>query len=324
MKTQTFCLRWMAPVLALATLAALLGLSGCVQDDDFSKAVTQFQSSSAALTQAFQALMTNANLIEEDNYIDTQTFEGGKIVEADMKNADVLTDDEIKLRAAAIKALADYTTALATLATRKPPSAVEASAKTASTSMNTLASKTQTSTAAAPATGPKMATPTGPISSAVNAAGAVLELIEKHKSEKEVKESLAKNDPQVTALFDLMASESRDIYTRQKTTLDGTGTFLFVDYNKLIGKPGPDPTELLQLSDRIKQYEKDSVALKSSDPMQAIAGFQKAHDALVKAMLASGPEKKKTAANAVAAVKSFATDVTPLGQALQSLAKSVM
>jgi hypothetical protein len=320
MTTRTFRVRGLAAVLALAGVAAPLVLSGCVVDEDYSKAVAQFQQSSATLTQAFQGFLTNANLVEENHYIDTQTFEAGKIAEPEMKKVDVLTADEIKLRTSAIKALADYTTALATLATGKPASTVEANAKTASASMKTLADDAQTA-AAAPAVPSKTPTYGGPVSAAVAAAGDVLELLEKHKEAKEVRASVAKNDPQLTALFDRVGSESKDLYSRQKTTLDGTGIFLFADYNKLIGKPPVDAAELLQLSDRIKQYEKDSAALSASDPTQAIAGFQKAHDALVKAVLATGPEKKMTAADAVASVKAFAAEVTPLGKDLQALAK---
>jgi hypothetical protein len=312
---------WTAPSFVLLTFVATLTLTGCITDDEYSKAVTQFQQSASTLQQAYQTLVTNANLIEANNYIDEQAFEAKPINPADMAKTAVMTQDEIKLRASAIKALTDYTTALASLASGKPSTTVEANAKTASTSLKTLTTDATTA-AAAPSSTSTTPNFASPISAAVAAIGEVITLIEKHKGEEEVKASLTKNEPAIKELYRMIAVESSGLYAREKTTVGGTGVRLFADYGKDI-QAHADPAQILQLSDRIKQYEKDSAALAGTDPAPAIAGFQKAHDALVKAILAPKDQKKESIADLIAAVKSFAGDVTPLATDLQGLAKSI-
>ncbi len=124
------------------------------------------------------------------------------------------------------------------------------------------------------------------------------------------------------ALFQAMETESAELYERQKQSLGSTGVQLFADYN-LAAKAKADPAQLLELSDRIKQYQSSESALNAADPAGAIAGFQKAHDALVKLILAPKGEQKQSLASLIAAVKSFAAEVTPLAENLQAFAKAV-
>ncbi len=123
-------------------------------------------------------LVMNANLVEENHYIDGQVFESGSLTLRNIQAADIMTPDEIKLRRTAIKALCDYTTALATLASGKPAESIGADAQTASGSLNTLATDLGKALKAPSRATTKIA---GPISSAVAGAGEVIALIEKRR-----------------------------------------------------------------------------------------------------------------------------------------------
>src|ERR1700677_2697358 len=125
----------------------LVLLSGCISDDDYVKAVTQFEQSSNTLIQAYQALLTNANITEENHFIDSQVFEAKAIDPASIRDQDLLTADEIKLRTSAIKALADYTTALATSAAGKQADQIQTDTTKASSSLKTLSSDATTALA---------------------------------------------------------------------------------------------------------------------------------------------------------------------------------
>lgn len=301
--------------------SALTLLSGCVSDEDYAKAITQFTESANTLTQAFQTLASNANVVEENHYIDDQAFAGQALNAAQIHARDLLTPAELNLRAAAIKALADYTAALGTLAAGKPAAQVEADAKTASSSLKTL---TEDATKALANPTPHSKTPnySGPVSSAVSAAGEIISLIERHRGLAEVRESVQKNDSQLTALFALLSSEASELYSRQESAIGDTGDILFRDYNTASTRSPVNPVELLQLTDRIKAYEKASAKIVTADPTKAIDGFKNAHDALVKAILAPKNSKKENVSDVISSVKQFASEVQPLAQDIQALAGS--
>ena len=150
------------------------------------------------------------------------------------------------------------------------------------------------------------------MSSAATGIGDFLAFIEKRRGEAEVKESLRKNDPQVAALFKLLADESTSLYGRRKEALGQSGIIAFRTYSVArAGRPA-NPTELLQLSDRIKQYQHDTALLPADDPAPAIHSFQDAHDKLVAAVLAPKDKKKQSLAELIASVKTFASQVATL------------
>ena len=304
---------------SVAVCVTSIWLIGCASDSDVASAVATFQQASATLQQAYQTLVNNANQIEETKYIQDQAFDSKTLTLDAIKKADILTADEIKLRQSAIKALSDYTTALSTLAAGKSAASIEADANTASSSLKTLTTDLGTAMKAPSAKTTQIA---GPISSAVAAAGEVIDLIEKHKGVSEVKASLAKNDPQVTVLFQAIQTESAALYDRQKSSSGATGDQLFADYNKAV-EAKASSVELLELSDRIKNYQAGQSSLGSADPVTAVAGFQKAHDALIKLVFAPKDQKKQSLADVIAAVKAFASEVTPLAQDLEAFAKAV-
>lgn len=302
---------------ALLALVILLLLTGCVPDQDYTPVVRQFQQSSDTLARSFHTLLINANLVEYEHYIDTQTFDRAQLAPAEIDSRAVITPEELKLRSDAILALAQYTSALATLAQGKEEGQIVADATTASTSFSTLATDAQTA-AAAKHLIPSTADYAGPISSAASAAGIILGLIERHRTHEEIRQSIEKNDPALTTLFDMIGTESQAIYERQKSTQRAQGILLFADYNREITQPNPDKDYLLQLSERIKQFRRDESLVVQCDPTAAIAAFKKAHDALVAVILAPKDARPRTLAELVTSVKSFATEVEPLADGVQT------
>jgi hypothetical protein len=296
---------------SLLALLVLLFLMGCVPDQDYTPVVTQFQQSADTLSHAFQTLLTNANLVEYDHYIDSQAFEHAPLSTSEIDSRAVITPEELKLRSDAIRALAQYTSALATLAQGKQEEKIVQDATTASTSFSSLATDSQTA-AASHHLIPTTADYAGPISSAASAAGIILGLIERHRTHEEIRQSIEKNDPALTALFDMLGTESQAIYGRQKSTQSAEGVLLFTDYNREIALAAPDKDYLLQLSDRIKQFRRNQALVDQADPTAAIAAFKKSHDALVAVILAPKDAKPRTLAELVTSVKSFAAEVQPL------------
>lgn len=304
--------------LPLALLAfTLLLLSGCVLDQDYTPVITQFQQSSTTLAQTFQTLLANANVVEYEHYIDTQAFDHSQLTPAEIDSRAVITPEELKLRSDAVLALAEYTTALATLAEGKEEAQIVQDANAASTCFSTLATDAQTA-AASHHLIPSTADYAGPISTAAGGAGEILGLIERHRTHEEIRKSIEKNDPALTALFNLLGDESKAIYERQKSTQRGQGVLLFTDYNREIAQPTPDKDYLLQLSDRIKQFRRNEALVAQSDPARAIAAFKKSHDALVALILAPKTGKPQSVAELVASVKSFAAEVEPLSVSVQA------
>jgi hypothetical protein len=286
-------------------------LSGCSSDQDYAPVVLQFQQSSAALAQSFRTLLANANTVEYEHYIDSQTFDHGQLSPAQIDSRTVITDDELKLRSDAVLALANYTTALGTLAQGKEEAQIVADANAAGDSFSTLATDGQAAAASHHLIS-STADYAGPVSAAAGAAGEVLGLIERHRTHEEIRKSIEKNDPALTALFDLLARESKAIYERQKSTQSAQGVLLFADYNREITQPAPDKDYLLQLSDRIKQFRRNQALAVSSDPSPAIAAFKKSHDALVALILAPKTGRPQSLAELVTSVRSFAAEVQPL------------
>lgn len=300
----------------LLALFTLLFLIGCVPDQDYTPVILEFQQSSATLAQAFQALLTNANLVEYEHYIDTQAFDHSQLTPTEIDGRAVITPQELKLRSDAILALAQYTSALATLAQGKHEAQIVQDAITASTSFSTLSTDAQTAAA-----GRHLVSSTadyaGPVSGAAAAAGVILALIERHRGHEEIRQSIEKNDPALSALFDLLGNESKAIYERQKSTQSAQGVILFTDYNREIAQPTPDKDYLLQLTDRIKQFRRNQALIDQADPTQAIAAFKKSHDALVAVILAPKDTRPQSLAQLVTSVKSFVAEVQPLAAGVQ-------
>ncbi len=305
--------------MAFCLIAALAPLSGCVPEG-YAATVTEFEESSDRLTGVFHSLLVNANITEENHFIDSQVFAAQPIDPVSIQGSDILTPNEIKLRISAIRALADYTTALATLASGQPAAQIQIDANNASASLQTL-SADAASALAHPTEGSTTPNFSGAIGSAVSAIGEVIALVEKRRGEREIRESLRKNDPQLRALFELMSKESRELYARQRLTLRATGVILFHDYDVARRAQSANSAVLMELSDRIKRYRRDTALIDEADPSRAIQAFQRSHDALVEVILAPKEKKKESLAQLIGAVKAFASEVTPLAEDIYAVGR---
>jgi len=306
---------------ALVATIGFCCLTGCVSDDDVDQATTAFVQASTTLTAAYQTFLLNANSAAEDHYIDEQTHNASAITGKGIQQSAKLTDAEIKLRTDAIKALTDYTTALATLASNKPAAQNQTDAAAASTNLTTLTTDA-TSAFDAPASGAKAPDFAGPVSIATTAIAAVLKLIQSHASASEIRQSIRDNDPKITPLYKVIEKESADLFSLQQNDLGDTGNTLFSAYEAARNAKPVNQADLLQLSDRIKQYEKDEAALPTTDPTKAITEFEKSHAALVKVITAPASEKQTAVAELIAQVKSFVAEVKAPSKDSASTAQS--
>ena len=293
---------------ALAIAIGVLCLTGCISDDDVDKATTAFVQASTTLTGAYQTLLLNANSLAENHYIDQQTYKALPIDGDGIQQSAKLTDAEIKLRTDTIKALTDYITALGTLASNKPAAQIQTDAASASSSLKTLTTDATTAFDT-PAKGAKAPDFAGPVSIAATAIGDTLKLIESHASASEIRKSIEENDPKITPLYKVIEKESADFFSLQKNDLRDTGTSFLSDYETARNAKPVNQADLLQLSDRIKQYEKDAAALPTTDPTKAIGDFEKSHTALVKLITAPADKKQFALADLMAQVKSFVAEV---------------
>ena len=298
-----------APSVFVYALVGALWISGCVADDEVDKATTQFVQATTTLSQAYQTLLTNANLVEAQNYIVNQTFAAAEINDPGIKSSALLTSDEVKLRADAIKALSGYTTALATLAARKSGDQIQADAATASSNIKSFTTDLSSVVVTVPKGGkaPDFATPAA---TAATAMGDVLKLIENHRSALEIRASIKTNDAKITPLYEVMETESTFYLTRQAEQMRLVEITVLRKYNVAIEAKPINEVQLLQLSDRLEQYEKDSAALSTCDPTAAIKAFESAHTALINLVTATKQEdKKKLLAVLIAQLNSFIAEV---------------
>jgi hypothetical protein len=316
---------------AATALLAFVFLSGCVADDEVDKATTQFTQAATTLTQTYKSLLQNANLVEVQNFIDSQAF--GAIMNASAGEADrkptqsfqitgpglsgtaLLTPAEITLRTTAIKALTDYTTALSTLAAGKSATQTQADAATASANIKSFA--TDLTTVAV--TVPKGGTPpnfAGPASLAATAIGDILKVIEDHRSATEIRNSIKANDPKVTPLFRAMEAESAYYFTREAQQQRQVEILLLQQYNTAIDDRPINQVRILQLNDRLQRYEAQLTSSSTSDPTQAVKAFESAHTALISLITATkSDDKRKLLSQLLEEVKSFCAEVSTSAKA---------
>jgi outer membrane murein-binding lipoprotein Lpp len=303
--------------LFIAAVVGLFCLSGCVADDQVDKAATQFVQASTTLAQVYQALLTNANSIEADDYINQETFAAmfrqplpeTQVTGPGIADSAILTPAEITLRVDAIKALTDYTTALGTLAAGKPADQIQADAAQASSSIKTFTTDL-TPFITNPPKGTKAPDFATPASAAATAIGDVLKLIENHRSASEIRDNIKANDARIMPLYSMMETEAAGFFGRVITDANTFYLGVLGSYNLAIASKPVDPAAVLELSIELQQAEKDLASIQSSDPAAAIKGFGTAHAALVKLVTSTTTEDKKSSlAELIAQVKSFVAEV---------------
>jgi hypothetical protein len=299
-------------------LALSLCLTGCVEDDAVTKAISSYQTSSNTLTTIFQGFLTNANAIASEKYIDAQASNAAQIDSAGLAQSAVLTPDEIKLRASAIAALTAYDTALVSLASGKDTAKVQTECTAANKSLTTL--QTDSNKALANPTLKSMTTKYGgPVSDAVTAMQAVLKLILDHRSIEAARKSVAENDQHLTPLYTLIETESESLYLLQKSQVQASYSNEIEAYNVArLAKP-VNQADLYELTDRIEQSQVQLAVLPGANPAKAVTDFQRAHVALVAAIQQRKPDKL-TIATLIGEVKSLEAEVAPLAQSTATVA----
>lgn len=197
-------LRLTSPLLLLMLVLS----TGCVTDEGYREAIDQYRLASDTLARSFRLLLESADTVESERFIDAQTFGRAQIRVQAIDSQKILSPEQLRLRVDAIHALSDYNLALATLASGKDLAKMQAAASRASASLAALSTDMQAAGAAQAAgvqsSGKSLG---GVVSSAASGAGEVLRLIEARRSRAEVRESVRKNDPALSALYKLLGDE---------------------------------------------------------------------------------------------------------------------
>ncbi len=319
--------RWMG----WCVLGTCMLMTGC-RDEDTAKAITEFQAGTTTLATAYQAFVSSANGVEEDHYIDGLVLAPAPYDAKAMAGRDLYSPEQLVLRCDAIKALGAYLGTLAALESGKSAAKIQTDAAAAGTSMSTLDTDVQAVIKARAGSAPDLYA--GPVSGVVSVAGNVIDLLEKRHAAKEVRESVLKNDAAVTTLLEVMSTESRMLYARQKSTLSEQQVMVVraFDAEAMRGGGGAsqgqalggaDGLRLMELGDRLKEVHRSIAAQAQADPRAGIKALQKTHEDLIAVMKASGAgEKKRTRAMLMADAKSFVNEVEPLGKNVQTLVSS--
>jgi hypothetical protein len=308
--------------LCILSLAAIVCLSGCVADDEVDKATAQFTQNSTLLTHAYQTFMTNANTVEANSYMDNQVFyfdpkatavdklpfHPAGINDSGIRQSELLTTQEIALRTTLIKALSDYTSALATLAANKPATKVQTDFATVNKDLKTLTTSATTAFDA-PAKGAKAPNFADPVSYAVTGIAAVVAVIQNHEDAAAIRASIKQNDAKIAPLFAELELETTGFFDRSTTAVHGTHIMLLSAYETARTAPSVNQADLLQITDALKQNAKDEATGAASDPTKAIKAFEDAHAELVKLVTDPQVDKKAALDRLIAEMKSFDAEV---------------
>lgn len=304
--------------------AALLLLTGCVPQAQYSGTAEQYKEASHELGRAAEVLFLHANTVEAESYIDTQAFERQPLSRSAIDAHAVLSDEGLRFRQKAIAALSAYTVALAAVASGKTEVQIATDAAAAGTGMASLAGDVE---AAIAKDNPDAKTTdfSGAVTAAASAAGELIKLIERHHNRAELEASLRKNDPAMKALFALVGADAERLYTRQRLAVQNRGDILFGSYAVAVKQRPADAAYVLELSDRLKRYRRDLGLLALSDPAVAFLAWEHAHDELVGALLDEGGPAAQGSRlrQMVVEVQGFAAEVQPLAGNLQALAQSL-
>ncbi len=306
-------------------------MTGC-RDEDTARAVTEFQAATTTLATAYQTFVSSANLVEEEHYIDGLVIAPAPYDAKAMTAKDLYSPEQLVLRSDAIKALGAYLGTLAALESGKSADQIQTDAAAAGTSVSALDTDLQAVIKARTGSTPDLYA--GPVSGLVSVAGSVIDLLEKRHAAKEVRESVLKSDAAITTLLDVMSTESRMLYARQKSTLSEQQVMVVRAFDAEAmregagssqgqAQGGADSVRLMELGNRLKQVHRSIAAQAQADPRAGIQALQKTHEDLIAVLKASGAgEKKRTRAMLMADAKSFVGDVEPLGKNVQALVSS--
>ena len=301
--------------LIICALAITLFTISC-GPEDYQEPVKKFQDASQVVINATREFLNHENTGEENALIDQQVFDQKPIDPASITQVDVISPEEIKLRTAALDALAKYTANLAQLAQGKIASDVGQDTKTLSDSLKKLSDDAKT-LPGAKGTVLDNKKFSGLASAAASAIGAVAQLLIERKARHELEHAIVSNDAAVQELIQLISDDAALAYERQKSTLSANGVQLYNIYKSELQKKDKDPVLLLFLADRIKSFRSQEAVLPAANPAPAISDMKKAHSALVSYVQSS--KNPHSLAELVKSVQEFTSAAQPLGSAVQTL-----
>ena len=302
-------------VLLLLAITGTIVLISC-GPEDYQQPVKTFQDASQVVITSTRDFLTHENTVEENAVIDTYVFDQKPFDQNILADADVISPDEIRIRTAALDALAKYTANLAHLASGKFASDVGQDTKTLSDSLTKLSNDAKN----IPATKNTILDNkkfSGVASAAASAIGAVAQLMIERKARHELEEEVEKNDVAVQTLLDLIGTDAQLAYQRQRATLSAYGVQLYASYKKSLDKKDRDPIVLLQVADRVKSFRNQESVLQAADPTQAIANMKKAHVALVSYV--KSDKNPHSLSELIKSVQDFSAAAEPLGSSVQLL-----
>jgi len=263
---------FLVPELALAAKAEKATLQSVTQ---------QFQQASAVVITSAGDFFSKMNEVDRDGALITLAYEGKAIDIEEIRSRKIISDEELKVRTDTLKALSQYTTDLANLASG-------ASFKTFGQNLQSLNKNlTQIGTDAGKLPGVSKASflqnkefP-GLISLAVSAVGAIAALIEGKKAQNEIRQKISDNDKDLTNLINHVGTEMGLAFQRQKEAASLRVSRLTRAYNDSLD--GKNLALSVLLPREVEASNEQYVALTKpdADPSKAVTAMQKAHEAMV-------------------------------------------
>lgn len=295
--------------------ASLVGLLGC-GTDDYQKPVEQFQSASAVVVVATRTMLARVNSVEQNGFIDQAVFERKRIDVPQLRSYELISPEEIDVRAKALDQLEAYAGNLAWLAQGKDVSAISDQTNSLSKTLASL-SKQAANLPVSKASFLKNADFGNALQAVAAGVGLLAQVVAQHKSRAELEKAIAGNQKPIDDLIRLLAEELDGAYERQKATLGAEQIYISKAYEHECLESHPDPNALLSLGDRLKRYLEQREILDAADPAPALKSMQAAHDALV--AYAKSKRDPKSLHDLLNAAQAFFNGVQPFGRTIETL-----
>ena len=301
--------------LAGVVCASLGGLLGC-GTDDYRKPVEQFQSASAVVVAATRTMLARVNSVEQNGFIDQAVFERKTIDVPQLRSYELISPEEIDVRAKALDQLQAYASNLATLAQGRDVSVISDQTNSLSKTLAAL-SKQAASLPVSKASFLKNAQFGNSLQAVATGVGLLAEIVAQRKSRAELEKAIAGNQKPIDDLIGLLAEELDGAYARQKATLGAEQIYISKAYEQERSESHADPNALLSLGDRLKSYLQQREVLEAADPAPCLKSMQAAHDALV--AYAKSKHDPKSLGDLLNAAQAFSNEVQPFGQSIETL-----
>jgi len=297
----------MQVAIGLATIAFFVlpqsALAADSQKATLQTVTQQFQQSTALVITSARDFITKMNEVEQNKSLEERAFEHKPIDYGLIKQIQIVSPQELKVRSDAMSALSQYTLDLANLASG-------ASLKTFGQNLQGLnKSLKQVATDAGslpnvPADSflKNKALP-GIVTGAANAIGAIVALIEGRKAQKEIKQQILANKDELTAITKAIGEEMGLAFERRRDATSAHQRQLAIEYNGSLSSTNVFLSVLF--ADRLEASMAQMNALENTNPTNAVKAMQTALEAMIKYV--SSGNKSDDLASLIAAVGSFSS-----------------